>query len=99
MSLYLKYRSKTFDDLVEQEYSKSIIKKQVLQSHQGEQFSNYLLYGSRGIGKTSVARIMARAFNCTNTADGNPCNSCESCQLIIDNKAMDILEIDAASHT
>lgn len=99
MSLYLTYRSKSFDDLVEQEYTKSIIKQQVLKSYQGEQFSNYLLYGSRWIGKTSVARIMARAFNCTNSLDGNPCNSCTSCQLIIDSKTMDIVEIDAASHT
>ncbi|HMY81118.1 MAG TPA: DNA polymerase III subunit gamma/tau [Candidatus Absconditabacterales bacterium] len=99
MSLYLKYRSATFDDIVEQNYTKAILKQQVLKSFEGEQLSNYLFYGSRGIGKTSIARIMAKALNCLNNKDGNPCNNCEACKLIAENKAMDIVEIDAASHT
>lgn len=99
MSLYLKYRSATFDDIVEQDYTKAILKQQVIKSFAGEQFSNYLFYGSRGIGKTSIARIMAKALNCLNTKEGNPCNECESCKLISENRSMDIIEIDAASHT
>lgn len=99
MSLYLKYRSQTFDDIVEQDYTKAILKQQVLRSKQGEHFSNYLFYGSRGIGKTSIARILAKSLNCLDSVDGNPCNVCSSCQLISDGKSMDIIEIDAASHT
>ncbi len=99
MSLYLKYRSQTFDDIVEQEYTKDILKQQVIKSFEGESFSNYLFYGSRGIGKTSIARIVARALNCLNSKDGNPCNECESCKIISQGKSVDIVEIDAASHT
>ena len=99
MSLYLKYRSATFDDIVEQDFTKSILKQQVIKSFAGEDFSNYLFYWSRWIGKTSIARIMAKALNCLNNRDGNPCNACESCKLISDNRTMDIVEIDAASHT
>lgn len=99
MSLYLKYRSKTFDDVVEQDYTKSILKQQVLKSLEWEQFSNYLFYGSRGIGKTSVARIVARSLNCLDNTLGNPCNQCESCKLILSNRSTDIVEIDAASNT
>lgn len=99
MSLYLKYRSQTFDDIVEQDFTKAILKQQVLWSFQWWQFSNYLFYGSRWIGKTSIARIVAKALNCTNNTNGNPCNTCEQCQLITNNQSMDIIEIDAASHT
>ncbi|MFA7284386.1 MAG: DNA polymerase III subunit gamma/tau [Candidatus Absconditabacterales bacterium] len=99
MSLYLKYRSQTFDDIVEQEYTKDILKQQVIKSFEGENFSNYLFHGSRGIGKTSIARIVARALNCSDNHNGNPCNVCENCQLILHNKTVDIVEIDAASHT
>jgi DNA polymerase-3 subunit gamma/tau len=99
MSLYLKYRSQTFNDIIEQDYTKDILRQQVLKSFEGEQFSNYLFYGSRGIGKTSIARIVARALNCTNNTDGNPCNSCDQCLLIKSNRAIDIVEIDAASNT
>jgi DNA polymerase III subunit gamma/tau len=99
MSLYLKYRSSTFDEIVEQDYTKNILKQQVLKSHSGESFSNYLFYGSRGIGKTSIARILAKALNCLDMKDGNPCNKCENCKLISDGKSLDIIEMDAASHT
>lgn len=99
MSLYLKYRSQTFDNIVEQDFTKDILKAQVIRSIAGEHFNNYLFCGSRWIGKTSIARILARGLNCLNTTDGNPCNSCEHCQLIIDNRSLDIIEIDAASHT
>jgi DNA polymerase-3 subunit gamma/tau len=61
MSLYTKYRSQTFDDLMEQNTTKDILKQQVMT---GKVNHNYLFFGSRGIGKTSVARILAKAVNC-----------------------------------
>lgn len=100
MSLYLKYRSKDFDDIVEQDFIKQILKNQVIKSQAGElKLSNYLFTWARGIGKTSIARIVARWLNCLNLQDGNPCNQCENCRTIIENKSMDFYEIDAASNT
>ena len=96
MSLYTTYRSKTFDDLMEQDTTKDILKQQVIT---GKVNHNYLFFGSRGIGKTSVARILAKAVNCLNPQWGNPCNACANCIAINAGQTMDIIEIDAASHT
>lgn len=96
MSLYTKYRSQTFDDLIEQDTTKDILKQQVMTWAVNH---NYLFFGSRGIGKTSVARILAKAVNCLDQQWGNPCNKCSNCVAINAGQTMDIIEIDAASHT
>ena len=95
-SLANKYRSTTFDDLVGQDHISHILKYQV--SHHTRQ-ANYLFFWPRGTGKTSSARLFAKAINCLNSTDGNPCNSCENCIAIGQGTTMDIMEIDAASHT
>jgi DNA polymerase III subunit gamma/tau len=97
MALYLKYRPSTFDELVKQEHITNILKPKV--ASQDKSHSNYLFYGPRGTGKTSTARIFAKALNCTNLQDGNPCNTCTSCISINTNRTIDVVEIDAASHT
>lgn len=97
MALYLKYRPKNFEELVKQEHITSILKPKV--SSNDNAHSNYLFYWPRGTWKTSTARIFAKALNCTNLQDGNPCNVCENCQNINANKTIDVVEIDAASHT
>lgn len=95
-SLANKYRSTTFDDLVGQDHISHILKYQV--AHHTRQ-ANYLFFWPRGTGKTSSARLFAKAINCLTTTDGNPCNACENCVAISKGTTMDIMEIDAASHT
>jgi DNA polymerase-3 subunit gamma/tau len=97
-SLANKYRPRTFDELVEQEIVVDILKAQVLG---GNTHSNFVFFGPRGTGKTSVARIFAKALNCPNIIEnkGNPCNLCSHCEMINQSKAMDVVEIDAASYT
>ena len=96
MSLYNTYRSQTFDDIVEQQYTKDILQSQIKNN---DTHHNYIFFGSRGIGKTSIARILAKAANCVAHINWNPCNTCANCVSITGNKAMDVIEIDAASHT
>ena len=97
MALYLTYRPNTFDELVKQEHITNILKPKVASNEKSH--SNYLFYWPRGTGKTSTARIFAKALNCTNLQDGNPCNACDSCISINTNRTVDVVEIDAASHT
>ena len=94
-ALYRKYRPQTFDDVVGQLAVTQTLKTQ-LQS--GRLSHAYLFTGSRGTGKTSSAKILAKAVNCENPQDGNPCNCCKSCQAIDSGSCMDVLEIDAASN-
>ena len=94
-ALYRKYRPQTFDDLVGQAAVTTTLKTQ-LQS--GKLSHAYLFTGSRGTGKTSSAKILAKAVNCENPIDGNPCNCCRACQAIDSGACMDVLEIDAASN-
>ena len=94
-ALYRKYRPQTFDDVVGQLPVTQTIKMQ-LQS--GRLSHAYLFTGSRGTGKTSSAKILAKAVNCENPQDGNPCNCCSSCMAIDSGACMDVLEIDAASN-
>ena len=94
-ALYRKYRPQTFDDVVGQMAVTQTLKTQ-LQS--GRLSHAYLFTGSRGTGKTSSAKILAKAVNCLNPQDGNPCNCCEACRTIDSGACLDVLEIDAASN-
>ena len=94
-ALYRKYRPQTFDDVVGQLAVTQTIKTQLVKN----QLSHaYLFTGSRGTGKTSCAKILAKAVNCLDPQDGNPCNRCEACRAIDSGACMDVLEIDAASN-
>ena len=94
-ALYRKYRPQTFDDVVGQGAVTQTLKTQL----QKDQLSHaYLFTGSRGTGKTSCAKILAKAVNCLAPVDGNPCNCCEACRSIDSGACMDVLEIDAASN-
>ncbi|MBR4865009.1 MAG: DNA polymerase III subunit gamma/tau, partial [Oscillospiraceae bacterium] len=94
-ALYRKYRPQTFDDVVGQLAVSQTLKTQILT---GKLSHAYLFTGSRGTGKTSSAKILAKAVNCENLQDGNPCNTCASCRAIDSGACMDVLEIDAASN-
>ena len=95
MALYRKYRPQSFDAVVGQEVTIRILKNQITSGRIGHA---YLLTGIRGTGKTTSAKIFARAINCPNNQDGNPCNTCEICREIEQPGVMDIIEIDAASN-
>ncbi len=94
-ALYRKYRSRTFDEVVGQKSVTQTLKTQV---STGRLSHAYLFTGIRGTGKTSCAKILARAVNCEHPADGNPCNCCPACRSIEDGSCLDVLEIDAASN-
>ncbi len=94
-ALYRKWRPHTFDDVCGQEHITSILKYQT----QNDRFSHaYLFCGSRGTGKTTCAKILAKAVNCESPIDGSPCNGCASCLSIDSGAATDVLEMDAASN-
>ncbi len=94
-ALYRKYRPQTFDDVVGQQAVTQTLKNQL---QTGKLSHAYLFTGSRGTGKTSSAKILAKAVNCENPQNGNPCNCCAACQAIDAGSCMDVLEIDAASN-
>ncbi|UCG51203.1 MAG: DNA polymerase III subunit gamma/tau [Candidatus Latescibacterota bacterium] len=91
-----KWRPQTFDEVVGQDHITRTLKKAV---ELGRLSHAYLFSGPRGCGKTSTARILAKVINCTNLADGNPCDKCASCVGVIQGKNLDVMEIDGASHT
>ena len=94
-ALYRKYRPQTFSDVVGQ---KSVTDTLRAQLETGKLSHAYLFTGTRGTGKTSCAKILAKAVNCLDPQDGNPCNCCAACRAIDDGSCMDVLEIDAASN-
>ena len=94
-ALYRKYRPQTFDDVSGQMAVTQTLKTQLTT---GKMSHAYLFTGSRGTGKTSCAKIMAKAVNCERSHDGNPCGSCEACRSIDSGACVDVLEIDAASN-
>lgn len=95
VALYRKWRPVTFDEVVEQ-YSVVTILKNTVKSRRIAHA--YLFCGTRGTGKTTMAKIFARAINCQSPIDGNPCNQCEICKAIMSDQLLDISEIDAASN-
>ena len=94
-ALYRKWRSKDFDDIVGQDAITRSFKNQVSSGRVGHA---YLFCGTRGTGKTSLAKILARAVNCTNPVNGNPCNTCANCRAILSNTSINVYEMDAASN-
>ncbi len=94
-ALYRKWRSRTFDEVVGQGHVTQTLKRQV---QSGRLSHAYLFTGTRGTGKTSCAKLLARAVNCENPRDGSPCNSCPSCLGIENGSILDVLELDAASN-
>ena len=97
MSLANKYRPQTFDEMIWQEHIIDILKAQ-MQSRDAVHH-NYLLFWPRGTWKTTSARLIAKALNCLDLQNWNPCNHCVNCELINNETSLDYVEIDAASHT
>ena len=94
-AIYRKFRPKIFDDVLGQEHVTRTLKNQIMTNNLAHA---YLFSGIRGTGKTSTAKIFARAVNCLNNHEGNPCNECEICKSILDETNMDVIEMDAASN-
>lgn len=94
-ALYRRFRPKTFNEIIGQDHITTILKNQILLSRLSHA---YLFTGTRGTGKTSLAKVFARAINCLNPHETEPCNECENCLEAISGKAVDIIELDAASN-
>ena len=94
-ALYRKFRPQTFSEMVGQEHITRTLKNQIIANRVGHA---YLFNGGRGTGKTSAAKILARAINCLNPKDGEPCNECEICKGALSGALTDIVEMDAASN-
>ncbi len=95
-ALYRKWRSQTFSQLIGQEHVVRTLRNAIAE---GRVAHAYLFTGPRGVGKTSMARLLAKAVNCAAPEPERPCGVCAACQSIADNRAVDVIEMDAASHT
>ena len=95
-ALYRRYRSQTFDELVGQEHIVRTLRNAIVDGRIGHA---YIFTGPRGVGKTTVARLLAKAVNCLAEPAERPCGSCRMCVSIADGSAVDVIEMDAASHT
>ena len=94
-ALYRKFRPQEFEDVKGQEHIVTTLKNQIKADRIGHA---YLFCGTRGTGKTTIAKILARAVNCENPIDGSPCNTCKTCRAINEGTSMNVIEIDAASN-
>ena len=94
-ALYRKWRPKVFSDVIGQEHITETLQRQVAE---GRLSHAYLFTGTRGTGKTTCAKILARAVNCEHPENGNPCNRCPSCLGIESGRLLDVVELDAASN-
>ncbi len=95
LALYREWRPRTFDEVVEQKHAVFALRQAVI----SRQIAHaYLFSGTRGTGKTTLAKIFSRAINCLNPQDGNPCNQCEICRGVLDGSLLDVVEMDAASN-
>lgn len=94
-ALYRKFRPDTFADVKGQDHIVKTLKNQIMAERIGHA---YLFCGTRGTGKTSIAKIFAKAVNCEHPIDGNPCNECATCRAIAAGSSMNVIEIDAASN-
>jgi len=94
-ALYRKWRPQTFDEVVGQKHITDTLKNQIINNRLSHA---YLFIGTRGTGKTTCARILAKAVNCENPVDGNPCGLCSACRGISEGRVMDVVELDAASN-
>src|SRR3989454_12438116 len=94
-SLYRRHRPLTFDEVVGQAHIVRTMRNAV---EQGKVHHAYLFVGSRGTGKTSIAKILARSLNCVNGPTLTPCGECESCRTIASSTSLDVIEMDAASN-
>lgn len=97
--LYQKYRPQTFAEVVGQDPIVQTLKNAANAANGDGLAHAYLFTGSRGVGKTTIARLLSKAANCPNLKDGNPCGKCEVCTSIANGSSLDVIEIDAASHT
>lgn len=95
-TLYRKYRPQQFSDLVNQNHIRAVLEHELAS---GDIAHAYLFTGPRGVGKTTVARLFAKSVNCLQRKDHEPCNTCDLCVAMNENRLLDVIEIDAASHT
>lgn len=95
MALYRKWRPDTFEEVKGQDHVVTTLKNQIINNRIGHAF---LFCGTRGTGKTSIAKLFAKAVNCEHPVNGSPCNTCAACRAIADGSSMNVIEIDAASN-